>query len=90
MPKALLEAMACGTHCIGVDVDGVREFIADGESGFIAESPSANSISNAIKRALNQRTQKISKQAVRYIEKNFSIQVISELEKDICRKLIST
>src|SRR3972149_402807 len=36
MPKALIEAMACGLVCIGTDVEGINEIIRDGENGFLA------------------------------------------------------
>jgi glycosyltransferase involved in cell wall biosynthesis len=88
MPKALLEAMACGTCCVGVNVDGVKEFIVDGENGFIAENPSANNIGVAIQRALDQGTKKIGEQAVEYVDKNFSIRVVCELEKDVYQNLM--
>ncbi len=36
-PKALIEAMACGCACVGVDSPGIREVIQDGVNGLLCE-----------------------------------------------------
>lgn len=50
-PKALLEAMACGTAVIGSDVPGTREEIVHGETGWLCQ-PNAASIAEAVRTLL--------------------------------------
>ena len=41
-PKSLLEAMACGCACVGVDVPGIRNLIREGSTGILcAAAPDA-------------------------------------------------
>jgi glycosyltransferase involved in cell wall biosynthesis len=41
-PKSLLEAMACGCACVGVDVPGIRNLIREGSTGMLcAAAPDA-------------------------------------------------
>ena len=44
----IMEAMACGTPVVGFDTGGIPEMIGHLESGFIAESQSAPSLSEGI------------------------------------------
>lgn len=54
-PKALIEAMACGCACVGVDVPGIRNQIRDGETGLVVES-NPEAIRKAVQRLLGDRT----------------------------------
>lgn len=46
-PKSLLEAMACGCACIGVDAPGIRNLIHDGSTGILS-APTPQAITAAI------------------------------------------
>ena len=65
MPKALIEAMACGLVCIGTDVEGINEIIRDGENGFLAAGTGHIKIADALRRAARSDTRKIGREAVR-------------------------
>jgi glycosyltransferase involved in cell wall biosynthesis len=56
-PLALMEAMLCGRPSIVTDVGGNKEWVEDGQSGFIAEIPQAHSLSAAVERAWAARAQ---------------------------------
>jgi glycosyltransferase involved in cell wall biosynthesis len=51
MPLAIVEAMLCGRPCVATDVGGVREWIEDGRSGFIAEAATEHALDVALERA---------------------------------------
>lgn len=48
MPKTILEAMAAGVPCIGTNVGGVPEILADGESGYLVPSRDECSLADAM------------------------------------------
>jgi len=48
LPNTIMEAMACGTPAVGFDTGGIPEMIGHLESGFIALSKSASSLSEGI------------------------------------------
>jgi len=48
MPYVVLEAGASGLPVVGTRVDGVRELVVDGETGFLAELDSPHSLAEAI------------------------------------------
>jgi glycosyltransferase involved in cell wall biosynthesis len=47
-PKVLLEAAACGRPLIGTDVEGCREAVAHGESGFLVPVRDAPALADAL------------------------------------------
>jgi glycosyltransferase involved in cell wall biosynthesis len=48
LPKALLEAAACGLPIITTDVPGCREVVEDGKNGILVPVQDASSLANAI------------------------------------------
>jgi glycosyltransferase involved in cell wall biosynthesis len=51
-PNTLLEAMACGCFPVAGDIESVREWITDGDNGFLCDPTNPESLSQAISRAL--------------------------------------
>jgi len=87
MPKTLLEAMACGLVCIGTNVEGTNEVIEDGVSGYLARRTDAESVSKAIKKAMQLPHHSITEEGVRRIRDNFSLETIVEREKQVIASL---
>jgi glycosyltransferase involved in cell wall biosynthesis len=54
-PLALVEAMLCGRAALVTDIAGHLEWIDEGETGFVAEAPSAHSLHRALERAWENR-----------------------------------
>ena len=77
MPKALLEAMACGVPCLGSDVVGIRDLIVDGESGLLAP-PTVNGMATGLGRLADVSLRaSLGEQARRQVVGNFSsVQVL--------------
>jgi glycosyltransferase involved in cell wall biosynthesis len=57
MPLAVVEAMICARPCVVTDVGGHKEWISEGEEGFIAEGAAIDAISSAMERAWQARGQ---------------------------------
>lgn len=85
MPKALLEAMACGLVCIGTDVSGINEVIDDSINGFLSKGVDAMSIYDSIVLATESNHEKlntISESAFKLIKKDYSLEAIVSIEKE--------
>jgi glycosyltransferase involved in cell wall biosynthesis len=54
-PLSLIEAMWCGRPAVVTDVGGNAELCLDGETGFVAEAPTVQALSNALERAWMRR-----------------------------------
>lgn len=50
-PLAMVEAMLCGRPAVVTDVGGNAEWIEESDTGFVAEAPTAKSVSAALERA---------------------------------------
>ncbi len=48
LPNVIMEALACGTPCVGFKTGGVPEMIDHKENGFIANFKDANDLANGI------------------------------------------
>lgn len=54
-PLAIVEAMLCGRIAVATDVGGVKEWVDDGRTGFIASAPTVTSFAEALERAWDAR-----------------------------------
>jgi glycosyltransferase involved in cell wall biosynthesis len=51
----MVEAMVCGRPAVITDVGGSREWVTDGQSGFLAAKPDVESVAAALDRAWQRR-----------------------------------
>lgn len=52
----LLEAMRCGRMAVATDCGRARDFVRDGETGFLAAAPAASLVGDALERAWQARS----------------------------------
>lgn len=53
LPNTLMEAMACGTPCVGFNVGGIPEMIEHGVNGYVARYRDADDLAHGIDRVLS-------------------------------------
>jgi len=67
MPQALIEAMARGRIAISSKTDGGKEIISEGKNGFLFDIGNEKELADKIKKALEIKSQKISKNAKQFV-----------------------
>lgn len=89
-PKVLLEAMSCGLPCIGTRVRGIEEDIEHMKTGYLCDTD-YESIAHAIETVLSdeslQRT--IGKKVREYVLRKYAVDVVSDMELDVIREVVS-
>lgn len=87
LPKALLEAMACGLPVLGTSVPGIRDVIRHGESGWLCE-PAVESLSEALQTLLadDGLRQRLGTAARQAILARFSLDSVVQQEMDVLIK----
>lgn len=53
LPNTLMEALACGTPCVGFDVGGIPEMIDHGHNGYVARYRDADDLARGIDQVLS-------------------------------------
>jgi len=76
---ALREAMAAGLACIGTNVGGIPESIADGETGLLVPPADAGALALAILRLLEnpQKTRTMAVRGRAFVRENFTLEPAS-------------
>lgn len=89
MPKALLEAMACGVPVIGTNMNGTKEVIEHGKNGILCETDPA-SIREAIRTLMEDEElrQKLGKNARRTIVEHYNLDNLVEKELKLMEELL--
>ena len=55
LPNTIMEAMACGTPCVGFNVGGIPEMIDHRENGYVARYKDARDLADGIRYVLSRR-----------------------------------
>lgn len=84
VPKAILEAMACGTVPIATPVGGIPDLIDDGMNGFLLQDSNPKEIERTVLRALRRDDlNDISNNAREYVQDNHSYQTVNSIYRSI-------
>ncbi|MCS7231648.1 MAG: glycosyltransferase family 4 protein [Elusimicrobiota bacterium] len=88
-PKALTEAMACGIPCVGVNVEGIRDIIINGENGLLSE-PNEKDLAEKIKLLLENKelAEKLGNNARKYVEENYNLEKLIDKEIKIILSVV--
>lgn len=87
LPKALIEAMACGLVCVGSDIPGVVDLIEDGRTGYLIRGFEPEDIAAALRRTLGEQRSEVGQAARAVIEDRFSLEHYAIREAEVYRAL---
>lgn len=82
LPNTIMEAMACGTPCVGFNVGGIPEMIDHWENGYVARYKDADDLRDGLLFVLNNRDS-LSKEAREKVLRAYSETIVTELYKRI-------
>ena len=89
LPNLALEAMGCGTPVLATGVGGVPDLVKDGETGFLLQDNTPDTIAQAMVRILDDaRLETVALQARALIEQHYSLEAASKRYQAILRTLI--
>lgn len=88
LPNTIMEAMACGTPCVGFNVGGIPEMIDHLHNGYVAQYKSAEDFANGICWTLNEPDyQSLAEQACRKVQSHYSEDVVAKRYIDLYNKV---
>ena len=75
LPKALVEAAACGKPIVTTDVPGCREIVQDGENGLIVRSRNTEDLADALEKLISNPAMRkvLGEKGRQLVENGFSI-----------------
>ncbi|HMK33911.1 MAG TPA: glycosyltransferase family 4 protein [Desulfomonilaceae bacterium] len=87
-PKALLEAMACGTPVLGADSSGIRELIRHGDNGLLC-GPDPAALRLGIRELLSRPDLRftLGRNARKFVLDHYSLDKIAAIEMELLRKV---
>jgi glycosyltransferase involved in cell wall biosynthesis len=90
LPNCMMEALACGTPVIMGDIPQIREWIDDGQNGFLVSPRDPGELSRKIVEALElpqDRIRRIADMGRELVRREFDSSINSESIKDLVRRI---
>lgn len=89
-PKALIEAMACGTAVLGADVEGIRDVIQHGETGWLCP-PTVAGLRQAIQTLITdvELRQRLGENGRQFAVENYSLDQIAQKEFALYQQILN-
>ena len=84
LPNTIMEAMACGTPCVGFNIGGIPEMISHGKNGYVTTDKSADDLAHGLLWTLYQAaSETLSANAREKVLAEYSQQKIADQYKEI-------
>jgi glycosyltransferase involved in cell wall biosynthesis len=89
LPNTIMEALSCGTPCVGFNTGGIPEMIDHKVNGYVAEYKSAQDLAAGIGWCLMpENSAALSQQALLKVKKCYSERVVAKQYIDLYTKII--
>jgi glycosyltransferase involved in cell wall biosynthesis len=92
LPNTIMEALACGTPCIGFDIGGLPDMIEHQKNGFLADPYEVSSLVHGIVWLLEDRERylKLVDRARRKVEQEFTLEVQAKQYLSLFSQVLET
>ncbi|MEG1585481.1 MAG: glycosyltransferase family 4 protein [Bacteroidales bacterium] len=88
LPNMIMEAMACGTPCVGFHIGGIPEMISHQRTGYLAQYRSAEDLANGIRWVLSSPDMP-GKKARSFVESHYTPKVVADQYLSVYRQLLA-
>lgn len=87
LPNTIMEAMACGTPCVGFDVGGIPEMIDHKVNGYVARYKDSQDLAEGIKYVLDEKNHdRLSQACIEKVRHCYSEEAVAEKYIDVYEK----
>jgi glycosyltransferase involved in cell wall biosynthesis len=88
LPNTIMEAMACGTPCVGFNIGGIPEMIDHKENGYVAQYQDTADLANGIVWAL-ENNESLSMKAVEKVQNSYTNKIVAQEYVELYNNIIN-
>ena len=87
LPNTIMEAMACGTPCVGFHIGGIPEMIGHKENGYVAQYQDAEDLAKGIAWTI-ENEKGLSDKAIDKVKSNYANSIVAQQYTELYKNLL--